>query len=521
MLPLSAIISLAFVLLLASGCNALAYAPGYVDFTYLVNSTWLIAPALDGYGADHFDPFVVETAMWYENYTGKALILNTATHGKSPEQTCREALKAGAAKGYGRPKAIFSPSPGGIGGFGLLSRDFSDMKWVGLPTVDISAAVFLLAKGISDAGNPVPLAFVVRDDDVNPLGLKFTYADAIICSAFLTSACLACFLVNIYKFRLHLIYTTGVTTAKIFFVIDIVANLMRFWYVTVNPFFLSRFAYTWTIMCNSIHVALSIIATLLLALKWRELLSQTKLQVNVFLSTFKWPFIIVSIAIFILETVSSALRGHWYDATKITESSQSILAIVCFVVVVLLFVSGTQILMKVNQAVSNKKRVLQLSQTTILILCSGLGLLLWVILTVAYLLVIYRYRIANVLFAQLNSVFAFIGLFAASFLQNWAMPIPADSLQNRTNSKKSVLTSSPRTVRSDIESMPASPKSMEDDSESEKDETDNHASRPEKKKRLESKASATAQEEDSDDDEEEETSLLESSAQSSDESGFM
>ena len=420
--------------MLASGCSALAYAPGYYDFTYLVNGTWLVAPALDRYGADHWEPFVVETAMWYENYTGKALVLDLAVRGKSPETSCREALKAGTAKGFGKPKAIFSPSPGGIGGFGAISRDYSDMTFVGVPTVDISQAVYMLAKGISDAGNPVPLGFLVRDDDFNPLARKFNFSIALVCSTFLTSACIACFVVNVYKMRLHVIHTHGITTAKIFFVIDLVSNLLRFWYVAVNPFFLSRFAYTWTIMCSSIHVALTIITTLLLALKWRELLHQTKLQVNVFLSTFKWPFIVVASAIFVFETISSALRGHWYNATKITISSQSILIIVCFVVVVLLYVSGIQILLKVNQAVSNKKKVLQLSQTTILILASGLGLGLWVILSTAYLIAIYHYHFADVFYAQLSSVFSFVGLFACSFLQNWAMPIPAKATSSKQGS---------------------------------------------------------------------------------------
>ena len=412
--------------------SALQYAPGYVDFTYLVNGTWLIAPNLPGYGADHFAPIVAETAMWYENYTGKALVLDRPIHGKSPETQCRNTLKAGQAKGYGMPKVIFSPSAAGIGGFGAAARDFSNMKWVGVPAVDISWAVWYLAKGISDAGYPVQLGFVVRDDDTNPLTTAFSFGAAVVCSTILTSMCLACFIVNIYKLCLHMKFTSGVTTAKIFFLLDLLANGMRFWYVTVNPFYLSKFAYTWTTMCSATHVAFTIVGTLLLALKWRELMLKTKLHVTLFLATLKWPFFIAGGAILILEATSSALKGHWYNITKITQTSTSILVIICLTIVVLLFVSGIQILMKVSTAVGSKRRVLQLSYTTILILASGLGLLLWVALTTGYLIGIYKIGITSILFVQLLSVFGFIGLFACSFLQNWAMPIPSEFLSRNT-----------------------------------------------------------------------------------------
>lgn len=190
----------------ASNTQGLEYAPGYTDFTSLVNGTWLIAPAFFHFGMDSWKPFIAETAMWYENYTGKAVVLEEMTHGRSPEATIKRTLKMGEAKGYGRPAAILSPSPAGIAGFGLIARDYSNMKWLKIPTVDISLPVYLLAKGISDAHYPVPLAFVIRSDDSNAVGNGWNFYAVIISAAFLASLCICCFIVNIYKFQLHIRY---------------------------------------------------------------------------------------------------------------------------------------------------------------------------------------------------------------------------------------------------------------------------------------------------------------------------
>lgn len=199
---------------------------------------------------------------------------------------------------------------------------------------------------------------------------------------------------------------------------------MRFWYVAVNPYYLSGFDYTWTTMCSATHVALSIICTLLLALKWRELLLKTKLKVTLFLTTFKWPFLIVSVCIFLLEFISSALRGHWYDVTKISQVSLSILLILAFIVSMLLFVSGIQILIHLSAAVGSKRRIWTLSRTTFLILFSGIGLLLWSMFQLSYLVRVYAVKNATIFFAQFISILGFAALLGASFLQNWAMPFP-------------------------------------------------------------------------------------------------
>lgn len=203
--------SIGIVVLLAfaaSSTHSLEYAPGYGDFTFLVNGTWLIAPAFAHFGMDTWEPFVAETVMWYENFTGKAVVLEEMTHGRSPEATIKRTLKMGAAKGYGKPIAILSPSPAGIAGFGLIARDYSNMEWLKIPTVDISLPVYLLAKGLSEAHYPAKLGFVIRSDDSNAVGNSWSFGSVIVSAAFLASLCLCCFVVNIYKFQIHIRYAS-------------------------------------------------------------------------------------------------------------------------------------------------------------------------------------------------------------------------------------------------------------------------------------------------------------------------
>lgn len=417
--------------------DGLSYVQGYPNFTSAVNGSLLASPRLKGYGVDSFAPFVVSTAMWYENCTAKACVLDRPIHGRSPEQEVRKVLKWQAAQGYGRPKALFLPSTIGIAGMGRLARDYSDMSWVKIPTLDVSVGVFNLARTISQRGNPVPLVFRVRDDEVGPAERAWKFSDVVISSAFLTALVLMCFGTNIYKFVLHLKFTQGLTTAKIFFVIDLVANFMRLWFVTVNPYYTSGFDYTFTTICAQTHVALTVVCTLLLALKWRELLLKTKLHVTLFLTIFKWPFIIGGLLIFVFNFIAAALRGHWYDLSTVAKVATSCLIIIAFLCAVVLFISGIQILMQLKYAVGTKRRIWNLSQTTFLILISGVFLLLWVFLQTAYMILIYSPNVKMITIelirkVQILQICSLASILICSFLQNMAMPFPSEYLSSST-----------------------------------------------------------------------------------------
>lgn len=177
-------------------------------------------------------------------------------------------------------------------------------------------------------------------------------------------------------------------------------------------------------MCNTTHVALSCICCLLLALKWRELLLRSKLQVTVFLTTFKYPFFAVATFMFLFEFIASAFRGHWYSLTPINEASWSMLVIMAVTVSVLLLVSGGQILMHLKNAVGSKRRIFQLSWTTFMIMGSGIFLLIWAILLLILLIGLYAEHKGSVVWLNTNSSLSFACLLFASLLQNLAMPIP-------------------------------------------------------------------------------------------------
>lgn len=431
----SALIAIA---LHATAVGALSYVPGYYNFTSQVNGSLLASPALLGYGRDHFAPFIAETAMWYENCTEKACVLDRPIRGISPEETVRRALQLQKSKGYGTPKALFLPSMVGLAGFGQLARDFSDVSGVKIPTLDVSVAVFVLAQTVSGRGYPVQLVFEIRDDDIGPVENAWPFGDVVISAAVLTALVLVCFGTNIYKFAVHLKYTQGITTAKIFFVLDLVANFMRLWYTTVNPYFTSRFDFTFTTICAQTHVALTVICTLLLALKWRELLLKTKLHVTVFLTVFKWPFIVIGTLVFLFEFITAAFRGHWYDISTVSKVSTSFLIVVSFLCAVLLFVSGSQILMHLSKAVGSRRRLWTLSSTTFLILISGIFLILWSVLQMVYMIEVYRpsvkiITVSLVHTVQILQVCAMASLLICSFLQSMAMPLPAEFVSSNTN----------------------------------------------------------------------------------------
>lgn len=422
-----------------SSVSALEYVPGYYNGTSLVNGSFLLAPSLRMYGRPEWTPFIAETAMWYENYTGKALVVNRVIFGISPEQTIRRALQNGTKHGIGPPIAIFTVSALGLGGFGRVARDYSDMSWVKIPTLDISLAVWMLCEGISDRGYPMKLAFLIRDDDIGPVEGAWNFGYVVVSSALLTALVLCCFMINIYKFVLHIRYTDGVTTAKTFFAVDLLANLMRFWFVSVNPHWTAGFDYTFTTICSQTHVALSVICTLLLALKWRELLLRSSLRVSVFLTTFKWPFIIVGAIVFIFELVASALRGHWFSILSVTKVSTSFLLIVAFICAFLLFISGIQIWKHISKAVTVYDTLYHLKRTTILILLSSFGIAFWSVLQIAYLIIVFAKPVIGsttslIYRVQLITVLGMAGLLISSLLQNIAMPIPSDFLAIKTSS---------------------------------------------------------------------------------------
>lgn len=429
--------TVAIAVLLAFSATEIREAEGLAfaspDLSSLINGTWALSPVLKGYGADTFDPFTVEVALWNSNYTGKAILMKVATDGKSPEKTVRETLEAGAAKGYGKPAAILQPSPAGLAGFGQYARDNSNMKWVGAPAVEVSILFQAYVEAYLKGG--VPITIILRDDDQNPLQVFWPYSAVITSGIMLTTLCICCYIVNIYKFSRHLRITSGLTTAKVFFILDLIANFMRFWWSCINPFFVNHFGFTWTTICTSTHFALSIICTLLLALKWRELLHSTKLKVVLFLSTFRWPFLIIAGTVFLVELISSTLRGLWFAVEKLSLASWSFLIIVCWIVVALLYISGVQILMQIHNAVGRRRNVLQLSQTTIFILASGVFLLLWAITQMTGLIRTYATKTITIRELQVINVIQLATLLVASFLQNWAMPIPINFSSRKTSDR--------------------------------------------------------------------------------------
>lgn len=420
-------------------------------FMKVVNGTNLLSPVVTGYGVDHFSPITVGVVRDIYNWSGQAVLLDQFNKGRSAEKSIRKLLKEGRALGYQPPPLILIWGGLPSAGFASRARDDSDVSDIRIPVVEVSVYFWALVTAINNqtlqAGALVPVRVTVKDDDISPLDLVWSFGATLICSILLTGMAIACFVVNIYKFQLHLRHPQTLSIPIMYFAIDNVANIMRFWFVCVNPFYINKFAYTWTTICTTTHMALTIICTLLISLKWQELLIRTKLKATMFLSTFKWPFIVVAIIIFATEFVSAVLRGHWYSINDLPQVSWSFLTIVGFIVTTLLFVSGAQILIQIRYAVVSARRIWQLNRTTLLILVSGFFLLAWSITEMAYLIKIFKIKKITLIETNVITALQFGFLFGCSFCQSWAMPIPnsntspssstADTTATHTSSKQS------------------------------------------------------------------------------------
>lgn len=409
----------------------LEFADGDKKPSYLsmVSGTFLWSPVVRGFGLDHFEPFAVDVVRDTYNWSGRGVLLGSLSNGKSPESNIRNVLKEGARKGYKPPTAIFIWGGMPYAGFATYARDNSNMDMVKMPVLEVSTPFWVLVTIVNNAtagADPLPISILIRDDDKSPMMVDWPFGYVVLCGVIMTALCVACFVVNIYKFQLHIRITDGFTIPKLYFVIDIIANFMRFWYVCINPFFVNQFAYTWTTICTTTHMALTIICTLLLSLKWQELLQRTTLRATMFLSRFKWPFIIASIIIFAVEFVSSTLRGLWYSTKDLPVISWSFLSAAGFIVCVLLFVSGTQILVQISKVIAPfSRRVWQLHRATILILASGIFLLAWCVCELAFLIRVYKLQKYSLAATNLITTLQFTFLCSCSLLQNWAMPIPS------------------------------------------------------------------------------------------------
>lgn len=395
-----------------------------------MNGTFLLSPIVRGFGTDHFDPLTIEVVRDTYNWSGKAVLLGSLSNGKSPEKNVRDLLKKGERLGYEPPTAILLWGGLPYAGFATYTRDNSNMDMVHVPVVEVSLRFLLLVTVLNEqtskTGEVIPIPVIIRDDDKSPLMVDWPYSAVLVSAVIMSALCLACFVVNIYKFQVHIRLTDGLTIPKIYFTIDLVANFMRFWYVCINPFFVNQFAYTWTTICTTTHMALTIICTLLLSLKWQELLQRTTFRASMFLSRFKWPFIIASVIIFAVEFVSSVLRGRWRSLELLPVISWSFLSVAAFIVCVLLFVSGIQILWQISSVIGpTSGRVWQLNRTTILILSSGVMLLAWCCCELAFLLRTYRLHKVTLLATNLMTALQFTFLCSCSLLQSWAMPIPS------------------------------------------------------------------------------------------------
>ena len=431
-----------------------ALLAAYVNFT----ATDLMSPIFSGFGANHFNQTRVAVVRDTYNWSGRGLLVDAVQNGHSPEQTIKRALAAGAALGYAKPQMIYIW--GGLvdAGWAARSRDNSDVAYIGVPVLQVSLKVWaavtavgqLTANASADGRTPLAVGVVARDDDLDPFLLQWSMSATVTVALLLTSAALACLTVCVYKGYYAFRYgPRGVTIAKAYFVIEFVAEVCRLWYACANPFFVNDFAFTWTTMAAATPMALGVICTLLLALKWQEILAKRKFKTStVFLDRFRWPFIGAASAIFCVVFVSASFGGYWYAMNTFSEVANSFLIIMGVIVTVLLEATGVRILLELRAARAvdvAKSGTQHVRFTTWLIMLSGACLLGWCACQVAVFVM--SAVTLNITLTTLNvlTTMQFVFMFVCSFAQSWALPVPhLAALHTATSSHASTATQQQR-----------------------------------------------------------------------------
>jgi hypothetical protein len=104
-------------------------------------------------------------------------------------------------------------------------------------------------------------------------------------------------------------------------------------------------------MTSTISIPANIIATLLVAFYWAELLDRNKVQVSTFLSRMRIPFVIVSVLVTLVEIASSALRASPLpNLGFMTIFSVILYVLVVTVSTVFFATTGTRVLLYIRKS---------------------------------------------------------------------------------------------------------------------------------------------------------------------------
>jgi hypothetical protein len=289
----------------------------------------------------------------------------------------------------------------------------------------------------------------ITDSDVNNWTSVLQGGPAIVAMVLCGVPAIINIFIALYKMQAHVrSYGCKPTIAQIVFWIDILANLLRIWFIFVSRNFASGVMFVFSTMASSLSWPLNIITVLLVSIKWNELTSANNVKQSLFLSTYRKPFLIVSGLMFLVELVSTTTRGLNYPIEILAGVSWALLMICTVTVCIMLWYYGTKVLRHLRKveesgaASGGGGKMRAMRRATIGMMIAG-GFLFLVVIAFLFSIIaqfsVKRTLLTSIIFV----VVSFIALDLASMVQLLSFPTPSRKMTDlgQTRSEKRTTTS--------------------------------------------------------------------------------
>jgi len=326
--------------------------------------------------------------------------------------------------------------PTNLPGFGEYVRTGVSVSMITIPAFEMSQTDTLFVLNLTDYG---PVIVNVTNNDHNYWSQVLGNQGFMVSfSVILGSIGLVCISLASYKLALLFLHygvrsRLLVSTVLIF---DLIGNLVRFVYVSVDPLF-SRAIYYF--LGGQILITLSIpftlASTLLISLYWREVTVRNNVRVLNFLLKLRWPFWGLVVPMLAIELTTSTLRGLGYPFFTVQLIDGAMYLIVSIFVTVLFLYGGTRVL-KALHMLPSSTRTKKISKTTKRLMMSA-------IFQIIFILMIIIGGITPAMYINGYSFYfiwfiAFLTLYGISFSQIIAFRVPGKprtrSTRTSTNS---------------------------------------------------------------------------------------
>eukprot|EP01125_Pyxidicula_operculata_P004858 TRINITY_DN1809_c1_g1_i3.p1 TRINITY_DN1809_c1_g1~~TRINITY_DN1809_c1_g1_i3.p1 ORF type:complete len:386 (-),score=28.22 TRINITY_DN1809_c1_g1_i3:80-1237(-) len=170
-------------------------------------------------------------------------------------------------------------------------------------------------------------------------------------------------------------------TGFVFLLIESFCNLERFFFFLIDPMFTHQvLPHVAISVMYTFTYPFSLITSLLITLTWLEILKSAKNLAGAsaratFLKTSRYPFLVLSIILIVLEIVSSTMRGLMYNVGDLIIAIWTIYGIIGILIAIFFFVLGFQVLESVDDLAS-RNTAKDLMYSGIFLVCQAILLMI-------------------------------------------------------------------------------------------------------------------------------------------------